>query len=319
VSERISVVIPVRNGAATLARCLDALFRSSYTDFECVVVDDHSTDDTRAIASRAGARVLTIKDTGGPARARNRGAAESAGEIILFIDADVVVEPNTLSRVAKAFADDPTLDALYGSYDDDPPELNFLSQYKNLMHCFVHQHGKREASTFWTGCGAIRRSVFLDSGGFEERYDRPSIEDIELGARLIRKGRRIELDPSLTVKHLKRWKFLSLLETDIFYRAVPWTLLVLREHHIPDDLNVQWTQRACVALMGLAVVLSPFYWPASCVALAAVIALNLDFYSFLRRRRGIVFMLQAIPMHLLYFLYSGTAFAVACIIALFRR
>ena len=68
-----------------------------------------------------------------------------------------------------AFAEDLTLDALIGSYDDDPAERDFLSQYKNLMHCFVHQTGNEQASTFWSGCGAIRRDVSLAHSGFRVR------------------------------------------------------------------------------------------------------------------------------------------------------
>lgn len=81
---------------------------------------------------------------------------------------------------------DTQVDALIGSYDDDPKSPDFISQYRNLMHCSVHQTGRSEASTFWSGCGAIRREVFLESGGFDETYVRPAIEDIELGYRLTR-------------------------------------------------------------------------------------------------------------------------------------
>jgi glycosyltransferase involved in cell wall biosynthesis len=309
VSELISVIIPVRNGGALLARCLGAVKASTYRHFECIVVDDASTDSP---AKFEGVQIITSGDHLGPAHARNLGVAKSTGSILLFVDADVLIQPDTLVHIAKAFADDPELDALYGSYDADPPESNFFSQYKNLMHCFVHQHGRRRASTFWTGCGAVRRHVFEESGGFKESYRRPSIEDIELGARLIGSGRKIELDPSLQVKHLKRWTFWGLLATDIRYRAIPWTLVMLRNRHIPNDLNVQWTQRWSVAMMCAALPLLPLFWPASCVAIAATIALNWRFYAFLAQRRGALFAFRAIPMHLFYFIYSGAAFAVAC-------
>ena len=211
---------------------------------------------------------------------------------------------------------DPSLDALIGSYDESPDAVDFLSQYKNLMHCFVHQQGKRRASTFWTGCGAVRRTVFEASGGFDERYTRPRIEDIELGARLIRAGRKIELEPSLKVKHLKRWTFLGLLESDIRDRAIPWTQLMLRERHIPNDLNVQRSQRLSVALMYLALLLAAVILAGIARSGAIVIALNHSFYRFLARRRGWIFAVRAIPLHLLYFVYSGAAFVAGCALAL---
>jgi len=164
---RISVVIPVHNASAFLPRCLSALQTSTFADFECVVVDDGSTDDSGSLAAAAGASVISTGGQRGPAFARNRGVAASSGEIIFFVDADVLVQPGTVAQVAKSFEENPALDALIGSYDEDTAELNFLSKYKNLMHCFVHQQGKRRASTFWTGCGALRRDVFDEFGGFD--------------------------------------------------------------------------------------------------------------------------------------------------------
>ena len=312
----ISIIIPVYNAADTLPQCLDAVNNSTSRDFECLVADDGSWDESPDIAAEKGARVISIAGRHGPAYARNVAAESAQGEILLFIDADVCIQPGTVAQVVEAFAEDPKLDALIGSYDDEPAASNFVSQYKNLMHCFVHQQGKRRASTFWTGCGAVRRSVFLDSGGFDKRYTRPSTEDIELGARLIRAGHKIELEPSLTVKHLKHWTLTGLLESDIRDRAIPWTLLMLRERHIPNDLNVQWSQRVSVALMYLALSTVLVYWPVSVGLAAVVIVMNHRFYRFLVERRGVFFAARAVPLHLLYFIYSGAAFLAACGIAL---
>ena len=312
----ITIIVPVYNAADTLGPCLEAVSNSTCRDFECIVADDGSSDESPEIAAKKGARIVSIAERRGPARARNIAASSAQGEILLFIDADVCIQPDTVEQAAKAFAQDEKLDALIGSYDDDPAASNFVSQYKNLMHCFVHRRGKRRASTFWTGCGAIRRSVFVAAGGFDERYTRPSTEDIELGARLVRAGHKIELEPSLSVTHLKRWTLLGLLESDVRDRAIPWTLLMLRERHIPNDLNVQWSQRISVALIYLALSTILVYWPV-CVGLAAVvIAINSQFYRFLGQRRGFFFALRAVPLHLLYFVYSGAAFLAACAMAL---
>ena len=82
-----------------------------------------------------------------------------------------------------------------------------VSQYRNLLHHFVHQEGNPEASTFWAGCGAVRRAAFDAVAGYDEaRFRRPSIEDIELGYRLRRAGYRIRLDRDLQCTHLKRWR-----------------------------------------------------------------------------------------------------------------
>jgi glycosyltransferase involved in cell wall biosynthesis len=311
-SELISVIIPVYNAASSLPRCLEAVNRSEYRDFECLVVDDGSSDASRALAAESGARILSTGNRRGPACARNLGAAAATGDILLFIDADVCLEAGTMAKIAKVFSENSDLDALIGSYDDDPAEPNFVSQYKNLMHCFFHQQAKPQASTFWTGCGAIRRRVFLATGGFNEHYNRPCIEDIELGSRMVRASNRIEVQPSLTVKHLKRWTLLGLLKTDIRDRAIPWTLLMIRERCMPNDLNTQWSQRLSIVLTYIALVLSARYWPASLVVAAMVVGMNHRFYRFLVRRRGLFFGVLASPLHLLYFVYSGAAFVAAC-------
>lgn len=248
---RLSVVIPAHNSAGHLRQCLEALRQSPAQPLEVIVVDDGSIDDSAAVAREFGAQVLPTESRGGPAKARNFGANHARGEILFFLDADVCVHADTLDRVEEAFATDPDLDAVIGSYDDSPGAEDFLSQYKNLMHSFVHQHARQQASTFWSGCGAIRRTLFLEYGGFDESYGRPSIEDIELGYRLRSEGRKLSLHRDIQVKHLKQWSFWALVKTDIFDRGIPWTELILRDRHMPNDLNVQLSQRVSVALVFL--------------------------------------------------------------------
>jgi glycosyltransferase involved in cell wall biosynthesis len=308
----VSVIIPVYNGSSTLRECLDLLFKatkfnSADSSCECIVVDDCSTDDSAQIARRAGALVIESPTRDGPACARNLGALAASGEILLFIDADVCVHADTVLRTEATFAGDPSIAALIGSYDFEPQARNFLSQYKNLLHAFTHHRGSRDASTFWSGCGAIRRTFFLATGGFPEHWRRPSVEDIEFGETILLHGGRIRLDPSLQVKHLKRWTLKGLLRTDIFDRAIPWTMLVLRNGSMPNDLNLRIDQRCSVALVCLSPLLAARLPALSLISLLLTILLNLPLYRFLARRRGWWFAVRAMPLHSLYFLYSGLA------------
>jgi len=245
----ISIIVPVYNSAGFLRSCLEHLRRSTVSDYECIVVDDGSTDESAAVAQEFGAKVLSTGGRRGPAFARNLGARAATGDILFFIDADVCVHPDTVECVQANFEQDPELTAVIGSYDDQPESQDFLSLYRNLMHCYVHHRSRREACTFWSGCGAIRKADFQSYSGFDESYERPAIEDIELGYRLARDRKKMLLDTSIRVKHLKRWSFLGLVKTDIMDRGIPWTELILRDRHLPNDLNLNLSQRVSVALV----------------------------------------------------------------------
>ncbi|MBI5446360.1 MAG: glycosyltransferase family 2 protein [Deltaproteobacteria bacterium] len=312
----VSIVVPVHDGGARFLRCLENLRALRPPPLEVVVVADGDTDGSARVAKEAGARVVRLPRAQGPAAARNRGAKEAGGEVLLFVDADVAVAPDAVSLVAAAFGADPGLAACFGSYDDEPSEPNLLSQYKNLQHHWVHQTGNDAASTFWAGCGAVRRCIFEEAGGFDERYRKPSVEDIELGYRLRRSGHSIRILKDLRATHLKRWTLRSHLEAEFFGRALPWTELILAEGRFIDDLNVTVKSRLSVALACLLALTAPMalarhgLWPLPAVAATALLGLNGAFYRFLVRKRGALFLAKALPWHWLHFFYSGLAFGL---------
>ncbi|MEP7356388.1 MAG: glycosyltransferase family A protein [Anaerolineales bacterium] len=346
----LSIIIPVRNGGAAFDTCLQALEIAraacrGVAQTELIVVDDGSSDASPAAARAAGARLIALPAPSGrgPAFARNAGARAAQGEYLFFVDADVALHASALRLAAEAFQADPALEACFGSYDDSPAAANFLSQYKNLLHHYVHQHAHRQASTFWTGCGAIRLATFLALGGFDaETYRLPSIEDIDLGYRLRRRGGEILLLKDMRCTHLKRWTARSLLQSDVFERGIPWTVLLWRESRargssepllatgdllrLPDpalarrpfalDLNLQTSNRVSVALTALllaSLLALPFVraaWPVPMLAALLLLALNWNLYAFFAQRRGWAFALAAIPWHWLYYVYNSLSFGL---------
>ena len=231
----------------------------------------------------------------------------------------MAVHPETLPRAVARFDADPGLSALFGSYDDRPEASGVVSRYRNLLHHFVHQSGRfegdvRPVSTFWTGCGAIRRDVFLDAGGFDpDLYRRPAIEDIELGYRVTRAGGKIVLARDVLATHLKKWTFWGMVRTDIFRRGVPWMLLMQRAKVDETDLNVDQSGRLSVAATGLGALamLGSIFVPGlalfGLLCLVAIIILNRDFYNFLRRTKGQAFTVGCLPLHLVYFACCGVS------------
>lgn len=311
----ISVIVPVYNGEKFLDKCLNALFASDHRSFEVIVVDDCSTDNSAEICRKKGSKVVSMSKNSGPAAARNFAAESANGDILLFVDADVVVKKDTLSKVAKRFEDHREISALFGSYDDEPGEQNFLSQYKNLQHHYVHQTSNPEASTFWAGLGAVRREAFLKVGGFDcERFAIPSIEDIDLGVRLRNAGHRILLDRDIQAKHLKKWEIVSLVRTEIFCRAMPWSKLILTSQGMINDMNLKTNDRISAVFVALSLITIPFiFWqPLLIILLLAfllIIAfLNRNILKFFYTKKGFVFAVFTYPWQFFYFFYSGVTF-----------
>jgi GT2 family glycosyltransferase len=313
-----SIIVPVYNAAATLPKCLRALQGAVGSTSELLVVDDGSSDESAAVAARMGVRVLRRPTSGGPAAARNAGVRSTTGELLVFVDADVEVASGAVARALGTLAAAPDLAGVFGSYDAHPPAPGLVSQFRNLLHHFVHQQSSSEAFTFWAGFGALRREAFAALGGFDERGKRAAIEDVELGYRLRAAGYRVRLDHDMLCTHLKAWTLGSMVRTDLLYRAIPWARLVLRTRTAPRDLNLTASQRWSVALTGMLLAALPFLpWQpgrlVAATALIGVIVLNRQFYGFLRRTRGFAFATACVPLHVLHFACAGLGFAYAWI------
>ena len=321
----VSVIIPVYRGGDDFRRCLVALLETTPPPQEIIIVvdgnhaEDHAIVEEMATNDSVAIHLLSTPTPLGPAQARNRGVEQATGDIVFFVDADVALAHDAIEQMVNAFDDDDGIAAVFGSYDDEPADPHFLSQYKNLLHHYVHQTGNEDASTFWSGCGAVRREVFLQMSGFSSAYSRPSIEDIELGYRLRKAGYRIVLRKSLQGKHLKRWTAVSLVKTDFFQRALPWTDLILRDKQMANDLNLDTSSRLSVVLAyGLigtllgAILVRPLL-AVSGLLIGGLLLLNRPTYRFLWEKRGSWFALRALPWHWLYYLYSGLAFGIGTI------
>ncbi len=314
----VSAIMPVFDGMGYLRESLPPLLALVEAGKLCevLVVDDGSLDGSGAWAAERGAHVLETGGRMGPGAARNQAAEEARGDVLLFVDADVVIHPDAVDHALVAF-ERPEVVAVFGSYDDAPPDPAFASQYMNLRHHHVHHRAAGEASTFWAGCGAVRRAAFLACGGYDaERFARPSVEDIELGYRLRRAGGRIELLPAMQGTHLKKWTPWSVIHTDVVCRALPWSRMLIAEPEAAPDLNAGTAEQAKAVLAGLFVLSLPAalqggLWPAVTVALfAAAIVVNRGLFAVFRRRRGLLFAVSAMAFHQLYYLYSGAAYVL---------
>ena len=322
---RLVVVIPAYNAAATLPDCLAALGRSERRPDEIILFDDGSTDETAEIARSAGATVLSDgRPRQGPGAGRNFAAAAADAPIIVFVDADVAVHPQALGRLEAPILSGDAV-ATFGSYDDTPKSRRLAALYANLRHHWVHQQGQRHAFTFWSGLGAIRSDIFRAHGGFDPKFNEPSIEDIELGSRIIEKGGSIRLVKDAFGTHHKDWGVVQLWKTDIFRRAVPWAWIMTEGRCRANDLNISRRERAAaiwahlIWISGLASAFAPQWWPATAAAGIAYIVLNARFFAFLFRAGGLRAGLAGVFLHWCYHVYASTTFALVAGSRLWRQ
>jgi hypothetical protein len=286
---RVSAVVPATNKPATLRRCLDAIEASSAPPDELIVVAEPGS--------------------AGPAAARNLGAERATGDVLVFVDADVVVRADAFERIRRAFESEPALVAVFGSYDDRPEAPGVVSAFRNLLHHHVHQEGAGPASTFWAGLGAVRQESFGAAGGFDAaRYPTASIEDVELGLRLAASGAAIELDPELQGTHLKAWTLRTMVETDFSSRGVPWVELLLERRQGTRVLNLGARHRAsAIASLALAAGLVARRPLLAGAGLGTLLALNRSFYRLLLERAGLRTAVAGVGLHVLHHLTAVAA------------
>ncbi|MDQ2665194.1 MAG: glycosyltransferase [Gemmatimonadota bacterium] len=287
------------------------------SQWELIVADDGSTDDTPLVAAAIADRVVRVADgPRGPGFARNDASHVATGDILVFVDADVCVSTTALGQFDALFRANPGLGAAFGAYDTSPDAPGFISQYRNLLHHYVHSLSPGPAITFWAGCGAMRRDVFEEMGGFDvQRYTRPQIEDIELGYRLAARGIPILLCPEIQGKHLKRWTLRGGFITDFRDRGVPWMQLLMerREVAAAGPLNLQAREKLFTALAPLGVIFllaaAAFHslWMlfAGAAALALVIAGNAPLLRWFAGMRGGTFALGIVPLRLAYYVLNA--------------
>jgi glycosyltransferase involved in cell wall biosynthesis len=314
---RVAVIVPAWNAAATIDPCLLAIGQQTYPIAECVLFDDGSTDETAAIARRHGVRVIGHEGGPlGPALGRNRAAAAVDADLLLFVDADVVLASDALERLVEPFVA-PQVTAAFGSYDASPPSRRASSQYVNLRHHFTHQTGERDAKTFWSGIGLVRRDAFLALGGFDaELFPWPSIEDVELGARILASGGRIRLVPEAQGAHWKDWRLGQLLHADIFRRALPWSMLIADGKAASNALNLAMAERfksvlaGCVVAALLIGIVEPWAWLAALALFGAYVVANRRFLEMVRRKAGGGTAVAAAILHCFYHFYAAAVFVL---------
>jgi GT2 family glycosyltransferase len=320
--------MPVYNAETTLAECLTRLCNATGPHTEIVLVDDGSTDQSRAIAAGYPVRIVPTAGRVGPAAARNLGARVAEGDVVFFIDSDVMVRPDTITRMAESFRD-PEVDGVVGVQAVDMRHRDLVSQYKNIWMRWTYVRQTGNVPLFYTTAAAIRREAFLRAGGFDQGYANPNVEDTAFGQKLARLGIRVRVEPELEVEHVKRYSLAGLLRAD-FMRAVSLARLTLRQRGAErrNNTSVPTAYVASIPLVGLAALLlalgAATGWmvplAAGVAALGGVAFLNREFLAAIRETEGSGRAAAVVPLLWLELFVAGVGGVVGVITyALGRR
>ncbi|MDP2278325.1 MAG: glycosyltransferase [Nitrospirota bacterium] len=230
-NKRISVIIPNYNGSSTIGRCLEAAFSSEYDNFEVIVADDCSTDNSAEIIKEFPCKFISIDKHSGASKARNIGAENGSGEVLFFIDADCLLQKYTLASVNKAFLT--SEDAIIGgTYSAIPYDKDFFSTFQSIS--INYSETKREPPDYIpTHAMVIGRDIFMKSGEFQENF-LPILEDVEFSHRLRRTGFKLTMNSEILVRHIFNFTLIKSLK-NAFRKSLYWTLYSLKNKDLLAD------------------------------------------------------------------------------------
>ncbi len=300
----LSVVIPVHNGVATLDACFDALARALPAGAEVIVVDDGSTDGTPEILERWPWRVLRHDTKRGTSAARNTGWQASQGNIVVFMDADMVLEPTALHRTLERLEADPSVLGVNGFVDLEPGAPGLVSAFANTSIHYQHLgHGPRVASAYTALCG-LRREALQGMGGWDERWFSRYADDVVTRFHL--PAGSLVSDPTIRGRHLKAvapWGLCKhRFNVGYFFVGSIWA----HRQHVATRPSVALLSAryplstagvgASLAGLGLTPVLGPFAAPLIIAGGGVFVAANLPFTAYTLRHRGMREAAAALPL-----------------------
>jgi GT2 family glycosyltransferase len=233
VKQLISVVIPVHNGSRTIGRCLQSVTSVADDNLEVIVVDDSSSDRSVDIIGTFPVRLIRLDRHSGASAARNAGAGHSTGAILFFMDADCLLQQETLGQVRATAARHGSGTVIGGTYTPAPEDPGFFSLFQSI---FIHYFETKRADApdyIASHALAMDADAFRRTGGFPEDF-LPVIEDVEFSHRLRRQGFRLVMEPAIQVRHIFNFTLRRSLRNAV-KKSRFWTRYSLRNRDLLAD------------------------------------------------------------------------------------
>jgi glycosyltransferase involved in cell wall biosynthesis len=229
----ISVIIPNHNGAKTIGLCLEAAFNSDYSDFEVVVVDDFSSDNSTAIIEKFPCRLIRLNEHGGASKTRNTGAKNSRGEVLFFIDADCLLQSDTLAKAASAYEKEGPGVIIGGTYTWMPYDKKFFSIFQSVYIHYSETKNLTNPDYIATHAMLIAKDIFQNNSGFDECF-MPILEDVEFSHRLKKSGARLLMDKNILVQHIFNFSLMKSMRNGI-RKSKYWSIYSIKNRDLLSD------------------------------------------------------------------------------------
>ena len=283
----ISVIVPAHNAAQTIEDCVQGLLQQSVDRalYEIIIVDDGSTDSTPEIAADHPSVRVVRQRNAGPAAARNRGAREARGEILLFTDADCVPAGDWIEQMAAPFEAADGIVGAKGIYRSDQRALMARFVQLEYEEKYRRMAGYEYIDFIDTYSAGYRRDVFLENGGFDESFPTASVEDQEFSFRLAQQGLKMVFVPGACVYHLGHADTVTKYVRKKF-KIGYWKVLVHSRHpekmiadaHTPQILKLQLVLAAAWAALLVGGVVWPVLWWGALAAIGAFLLTTAPFF-----------------------------------------
>ncbi|NWF51627.1 MAG: glycosyltransferase [Nitrospirae bacterium] len=301
--KKISIIIPTFNSAGKLIRCLESFKTQTINnkEYEILVVDDGSNDKTKEAVTNYPIRYIYQKNRG-PASARNNGAIQAEGNIILFTDADCEPQPNWIEEMIKPF-NNPEVIGVKGAYKTRQKELIARLVQVEYEHKYERMKKFKYIDFIDTYSAGYLKNIFLKYNGFDERYPKASVEDQEFSFRLSQDGHKMVFNPDAIVFHEHSDNIIDYLKKK--YKIAFWKAFLLKRHpnkiktdtHTPQSLKIQMVLSLLVLLGVTAPVYQPMYY-VSALSLLMFLLSCIPFVLFALKRDQTVALISPVILFL---------------------
>ncbi len=304
----ISVIVPVYNDEKFLEKCLTSIFNSDYKDFEVIVVDDASKDNSLEIAKKFPCKVIDLKINGGVANARNQGANATKGNILVFFDSDIVIEEDTLSKFAEAH-ENPDIKVCQCQVHPISLSKGFAPELIALIWHHIFNVMGNHPSYLSTMAFSIEKKLFDDIGGFNTYFESSGGEEFEIGEQIKRYGHSIYADHSFSVYHHYQG-FWPRCKT-LFRRSYVYGKIFLNRNFKFDKGHgtIKEGVNSILSMGGVPLLASSLVIPnLFLLFLSTMVAqtfLDSKENLFIIRKRGLPFFFKSIPLKYIWYLSMG--------------